>query len=904
MSRQSEAVAGRAARSPAVALGGALLLALGACSPTGGAGVAPSGTRLGAAQLDPASARRFSNAARESQAPALELLDRHESLAFGRGAAEIVDYHAPSRHVFVVDSGAARVRVLGFGESGFRGGERFLDPGRDIAGSGAKGARGFDARQVTSLAVGGDVVAVAVPAADNDRAGRVAFYAADALEYLGSVLVGFGPDMLTFTPDGRRVLVANEGEQVRGADERIIADPEGSVSIIDLRDGVRRPWVSHARFDRFDARIEEYRAAGVRIARLGDRFFESGDAAVRLSRDLEPEYISVAPDGSSAWVSLQENDAVATLDIESASFIDILPLGVRDFSLGQPTLARAPLAPAGVHGANRFAAIAEVAGERAAGLCFEPGEGEEAQEVVYVLRGAALERQVLEQGRVTSTAVSALDPRWVPGAPLHGLARDAQDGSFWLGNAAKPILYHVGRDGRLLNELPLAGASHGGVAALAFDPSERRVLAMLQASERGAEAPWARVLVIDGDPRRASFGELLAEHLYVLGGGPGQAGTRVVAATVVDGDRMLVAERSADGDSDALYRVDLRGAGDLRALERGPLVLDGAGLRELLASRALSPVHKRALLGLSNPGRAGDAAGLASLRGGRVAVLGGAGLELLPGHSHAAAGLEGGTVLGVLAFGDRAGLDASDRDGGVRLNRWPVLGEYMPDGIAALRLRGQDYLLTANEGDTRGYDAKRLRDLELDPSRFPEAAALQSSASLGRLKVSLVDGDLDGDGDLDEVHAFGARSLSLWDRSGRLVFDTGSLFEDVTATALAGAFNSNNDDNGSFDTRSDDRGPEPEGLAVAEIDGRTYAFVGLERVGGIVVLDVTEPDGVRFVEYDNLRDFSANAERGAARDLGPEGLKFVPAGSSPTGRGLLLVANEVSGSTTAYDVNL
>ena len=179
-----------------------------------------------------------------------------------------------------------------------------------------------------------------------------------------------------------------------------------------------------------------------------------------------------------------------------------------------------------------------------------------------------------------------------------------------------------------------------------------------------------------------------------------------------------------------------------------------------------------------------------------------------------------------------------------------------------------------------------------------------SSASLGRLKVSVLDGDLDGDGDLDELHAFGARSLSVWDQSGRLVFDTGALFEEVTAKALKTAFNSNNDDNTSFDTRSDDRGPEPEGLTVARIGGRTYAFVGLERVGGIVVLDVTEPSRVRFVEYDNPRDFSANLEHGEARDLGPEGLKFVPAACSPTGRDVLLVANEVSGTTTAYDVNL
>jgi hypothetical protein len=186
----------------------------------------------------------------------------------------------------------------------------------------------------------------------------------------------------------------------------------------------------------------------------------------------------------------------------------------------------------------------------------------------------------------------------------------------------------------------------------------------------------------------------------------------------------------------------------------------------------------------------------------------------------------------VVSFDDNNRFDASDRDGKVDLRRWPVLGGYMPDGIQALRVGGSDYLVTANEGDTRHYDARRLAEVELDAARFPEAAALQSSAMLGRLKVSAREGDLDGDGDVDEIHAFGARSVSIWDGAGNLVADTGSLFEEVTALALSEAFNSNNDENGSFDTRSDDKGPEPEGLEVAEIDGRVYAFVGLERVTG------------------------------------------------------------------------
>jgi 2',3'-cyclic-nucleotide 2'-phosphodiesterase/3'-nucleotidase/5'-nucleotidase len=264
----------------------------------------------------------------------------------------------------------------------------------------------------------------------------------------------------------------------------------------------------------------------------------------------------------------------------------------------------------------------------------------------------------------------------------------------------------------------------------------------------------------------------------------------------------------------------------------------------------------------------------------------------------------GRSSLELVSFDEQNRFDASDRDGQVRLRHWPVLGGYMPDGIEALRRDGVDYFVTANEGDTRGYDARRLADVELDPERFPNAAALQSRHALGRLEVSILDGDLDADGDLDEIHAFGARSLSVWDAAGQLVFDTGSLLEDVTALALSTGFNSNNDANGSFDTRSDNKGPEPEGLDVGEIDGRFYVFLGLERVGGIVVLDVTDPRHTSFVEYVNPRNFEGDAARGGARDLGPEGVEFVPAGESPTGRGLLLVANEVSGTTTAYHVNL
>jgi hypothetical protein len=121
-------------------------------------------------------------------------------------------------------------------------------------------------------------------------------------------------------------------------------------------------------------------------------------------------------------------------------------------------------------------------------------------------------------------------------------------------------------------------------------------------------------------------------------------------------------------------------------------------------------------------------------------------------------------------------------------------------------------------------------------------------------------------------------------------------------------FNSNSEEAPSFDTRSENKGPEPEGVVVGEHLGRTYAFVGLERTGGIVVYDVAQPTSPQFETYVNPRDFSAEYELpdepgdiGTAGDVGPEGLAFIPFFLSPNGRALLVAANEVSG-TTVYEL--
>lgn len=267
------------------------------------------------------------------------------------------------------------------------------------------------------------------------------------------------------------------------------------------------------------------------------------------------------------------------------------------------------------------------------------------------------------------------------------------------------------------------------------------------------------------------------------------------------------------------------------------------------------------------------------------------------------------TAIRPLGFKDHSvagnGFDASNDDDAINIRTWPVKGMYMPDGIQSYRSGGQTYIVTANEGDARDYDGfselVRIGDDEvvLDPASFPNAAALKADDQLGRLNITTTRGQ-GSDGEYEELYAFGGRSFSILNSNAEMIFDSGNDLEERTAAAYPDDFNSNNDENDSFDNRSDDKGPEPEGVATGTIGGRTYAFIGLERIGGVMVYDVTSPISPTFELYVNNRDFAGDAEAGTAGDLGPEGLLFVDANDSPSGQPLLIVANEVSGSTTIY----
>jgi hypothetical protein len=163
-------------------------------------------------------------------------------------------------------------------------------------------------------------------------------------------------------------------------------------------------------------------------------------------------------------------------------------------------------------------------------------------------------------------------------------------------------------------------------------------------------------------------------------------------------------------------------------------------------------------------------------------------------------------------------------------------------------------------------------------------------------------GDADGDGRYDALYSLGGRSFSVWTPDGELVFDSGSQFEEILAAELPRHFNSNNDQKDSFDSRSAYAGAEPEGLVTGRVGDHEYVFVGLERMSGVMVYDITDPTAPRYVRYVHSRNFDGDPTAGTAGDLGPEGLLFIPAAQSPTDEALLVVCYEISGTVAIYAV--
>ncbi len=566
---------------------------------------------------------------------ALTLLGRYSSGIFGASAAEITGYDPTTRRAFVVNAKAGAVDVLDVADPANprRIGEINA---RDVAPNAT----------VNSLAVRNGVVALAVEPAVKTDPGFAAFYTTSDFKLLGKVQVGALPDMLTFTPDGKTVLVANEGEP---ADD-YAADPEGSVSIIDISNPAA-PTARTADFRAWNGKEAELRAQGARITSPG----------ASVAQDLEPEYIAVSEDGKTAWVALQENNALARIDIATARVTLVQGLGIKD------------------HGA--------------AGNGLDTSDSDKTANI----------------------------KTW---AGVKG---------FYMPDS-------------------IAAYSAGGKTYIVT-------------ANEGDSRPW-------GEDNKAYW-------------------------------------NFNRGDDKAWKGGDAKGA---------PGFVEEFRVKHLLNPKGFD-------------GRAGDD---------------------LPPHLRA---LAKGAMLAPVVFG-YCGATAEGP------------GDCAKDGALGR--------LTISWG--QGY---------------------QTNAD-GTPKLS-VDGKLV----YDSLYAFGARSFSIRDENGRLVWDSGDEFETRLAALNPKWFNSTHDKN-AVDDRSDNKGPEPEGLALGQIGDKTYAFIGLERIGGVMVYDITDPRAPRFAGYTNSRNFDAEPKKDPAKagDLGPEGLTFVAAKDSPTGQPLLIVGNEVSGTTALYRINL
>ena len=204
------------------------------------------------------------------------------------------------------------------------------------------------------------------------------------------------------------------------------------------------------------------------------------------------------------------------------------------------------------------------------------------------------------------------------------------------------------------------------------------------------------------------------------------------------------------------------------------------------------------------------------------------------------------------------GLDATS-DGKIKIRNHPIKGLYQPDQMGAYAVGGETYYVTANEGD----------------------------------------------GEIEELVSFGARSFAIWDSAGNRVFKSGSEFAEIQTERIPTGCNSDDEAN-TLDAVSNEASPEVEGMVRGRINGAMHAFVGLGKPGGVMVYNIATPENARFVAYFNNRVFelplqdpdgTPNTDAG---DSGPEGVALIPRTASAIDAPMLATGNEISGSVTLW----
>jgi hypothetical protein len=273
--------------------------------------------------------------------------------------------------------------------------------------------------------------------------------------------------------------------------------------------------------------------------------------------------------------------------------------------------------------------------------------------------------------------------------------------------------------------------------------------------------------------------------------------------------------------------------------------------------------------------------------------------------------LTNNTIVDLWALGTKDmsqpgnGMDISDNNDQVLIANWPIKAYYIPDAAANYSVAGTTYIVTANEGDEKEYTGLNERTTigasTLDATNFPNSVMLKNNNNAGRMRITNLNGNTDADAAYEELYCLGSRSFSIFNTTTKtLVYDSGDDFETYTATAspFNSLFNADHTSSNTTKNRSRAKGPEPEGLTVAELNDQTFAFITLERTGGVMVYDITNPADVKFTDYKTSRNTSAYGG-----DNGPEGITFIPSGNSPTGKNYIAVANEISGTIALFEVN-
>lgn len=911
----------------------------------------------------------------------LTAIGTYETGVFEGGASEIVAFDPATNRLFVINATDAVVDVLDVSDPSDPVKIFTIDVTHDIGPNSG----------VNSVDVKNGLVAVAAENADRTQPGYVVFYNTSG-EYIIHVGVGVLPDSVRFSPDGLILVTADEGEPIEDEEGNLVANPPGSISVINISSGVQSAVVTRLGFEAFDGREVEFTSKGLRLQQ-----------GVPMSLELEPEYPAISPDGTRAYVTIQEANAFAVVDLVNPAIIDLLPLGFKDHSAGAPSLETFPFkkfpnlgkdangvqiklggfsglwfeGPVKNKGRIRFITVGDrgpngadvVDGSRTFNLPDYQARivtievNPEKKRTAEIMKGKTI-FLTREDGTTPITGLPNIpghdeipvDAAGNPvgydafGADLEGLVRDPSDNSFWMVDEYRPAIYHFSPEGRLITRLvpenthllgdaTLKEAEFGpdanspgfygeetlpevysrrmlnrGFEGVALDPGKRLLYAFVQSPMENPDRSTRsslllRILAVDVNESSPTYLSPVAEYVYVLERPihtPSDV-DKIGDAVFIGQDRFYVVERDSSFDTDGkkfIFEVDLAGATNIRNLPIADEAVTGTleqQTPDTLAELGIRPVFKRKLLNLPSIGYtpSDKTEGIALLPDGRIAVINDNDFGI-----EAAAGLE--PVLGIISLGNNYALDASDEDGGINILSHPVLGMFQPDTITPYEFDGKIYYVTANEGDTRDFgffsEEERVEDLILDPFVFPDASDLLLEENLGRLKTTNIIGDIDGDGDNDRIFTFGARSFSIWDSYGNLVYDSGDDFERITAELLPDFFNSDHADNDSFDSRSDDKGPEPEAIEIGRIGDRVYAFIGLERISGVMVYDVTSPFAPFFVTYVNNRDFSVDATDPAAGDIGPECIKFVSAEDSPGGAPILIVGNEISGTTTIYSI--